>query len=512
MTRSLLATAVALLAGTSTPAARTAPATQFDATRAAALDTAPFDDSTRAQARRRALARRDSLRAQIARLRAACGPGCDAGGTNVDTSGFADIGRAVGESVAAGMRGAAEGMRRVGVELRGLDFGRDYEPDARDLHGPTRLDTTVSFTRGGAVDLSLVNGPVTVTAWDRAEVRVRGRSDRLPFRFEWSDGPNGGSVRVYTVRARNRSSGDQQLDVVVPVGTRVIANSISGDVRVRGVHGELDAETVSGDVDVQDATRRVSVSSVSGSVRAQGLDGDVRARSVSGDVRIVNIRGEADVGSVSGSVEVRAGQLGRLRAQTTSGDIAYDGSFARDGRYDLGTQSGEVRLVLPADASAALSLQTFSGSIDTSIPLTLQPSARGTDGSPLRSARRMEFTIGGGGARITAQSFSGTIVISRAPTPTTDSPCVSSSSPLRWRPRSLTLRTMAIASNTTPSPGTAASRAGAGCTSRTSTAPSASSRPVATGSSSPLTGRLTGTRTRDRSGSSCRRPTTGRGW
>ncbi|HEY0777339.1 MAG TPA: DUF4097 family beta strand repeat-containing protein [Gemmatirosa sp.] len=409
----LLVVASAIVAGRSAPA----PSRAADAPTAASRDTSPSDDTTRAQARRRALARRDSLRAQIARLRAACGSGCDAPDTDLDTTGFGDLGRAVSEGVAASVRGAAEGVRRAAAELRNLDFGRDYEPDARDLHGPTRLDTTVSFTRGGAVDLSLVSGPVTVTGWDRAEVRVRGRSDRLPFRFERTDGPNGGSVRVYTVRARNLSSGDQQLDVVVPVGTRVIANTVSGDVRVRGVHGEIDAETTSGDVDVQDATRHVSVSGVSGSVRAQSLDGDVRARSISGDVRIANIRGEADVGSVSGNVEVRAGQLGRLRAQTTSGDIAYDGSFARDGRYDFGSQSGEVRLVLPADASAALSLQTFSGSIDTSIPLTLQPSARGTDGTSLRNARRMEFTIGGGGARITAQSFSGTIVISRASTP-----------------------------------------------------------------------------------------------
>lgn len=405
----LLTTALALFAGAPSPTTLTAIALSV------AADTTPPDDPTRTELRRRARARRDSLRLQIARLRAACGSGCDSS-ADFDATGFHDIGRVVRESVTASMRGAAAQIRRA-VVVRDFDFGPDYEPDPRDLHGPTRLDTTVSFTRGGAVDLSLVSGPVTVTAWDRAEVRVRGRSDRLPFRFERSDGPNGGSVRVSTVRTRDRSSGEQQLDVVVPVGTRVIAYSVSGDVRVRGVRGELDAETVSGDVDVQDATRRVSIKSVSGSVHAQTVDGNVRASSVSGDVRIAGARGEADVGSVSGSVEVRAGQLGRLRAQTTSGDVSYDGTFARDGRYDLGTQSGEVRLVLPADVSAALSLQTFSGSIDTSIPLTLQPTARGSDGTALRHARRLEFTIGGGGARVTAQSFSGTITISRATVP-----------------------------------------------------------------------------------------------
>ncbi|GJG87365.1 hypothetical protein tb265_25460 [Gemmatimonadetes bacterium T265] len=409
MSVSVLTTTLALLAGVPAPTARS----PVDV--AAVVDTTPTDDAARrADARRRALARRDSIRAQIARLRAACGNACDSS-ADEDASSFRtfgrDLGRAVGESVAAGMRGAADEIRRAAGSV---NFGPDYEPDPRDLHGPTRLDTTVAFTRGGAVDLSLVSGPVTVTAWDRAEVRVRGRSDRLPFRFEHTDGPNGGSVRVYTVRARGRSAGDQQLDVVVPVGTRVTANSISGDVRVRGVRGELDAETVSGDIDVQEATRRLSATSVSGSVHADTFDGDLHAHSVSGDLRVVGVRGDADVNTVSGNVELRGARLGRLRARTVSGDVSYDGTVARDGRYDLDSQSGEVRLTLPPDAGAALSLQTFSGSIDTSIPLTLQPSARGTDETALRHARRMEFTIGGGGARITAQSFSGTIVIARA--------------------------------------------------------------------------------------------------
>ena len=406
MSVSLLTTALALLVGAPAPPA-------FTAAYVVAIDTTPADDSVRAASRRRALARRDSLRAQIARLRAACGTACDSS-DGIDVGNFSDIGRVVRESVTSSMRGAADEIRRAGSVARGFDFGYDY--DSRDVHGPTRLDTTVSFTRGGGVDLSLVSGPVTVTAWDRAEVRVRGRSDRFPFRFERTDGPNGGSVRVYTVRTRDRSAGDQQLDVVVPFGTRVTANSTSGDVRVRGVRGEVSAETVSGNVDVQDAVRRVSLTSVSGSVHAASVDGAIGARSVSGDVRVTGARGEADCNSVSGNVDVRGAQLGRLRAQTVSGDLTYDGTLARDGRYDLGSQSGDVHLMLPRDVGAALSLQTFSGSIDASMPLTLQPTARGADGTPLRSARRLEFTVGGGGARVTAQSFSGTIVISRSTT------------------------------------------------------------------------------------------------
>jgi DUF4097 and DUF4098 domain-containing protein YvlB len=114
-------------------------------------------------------------------------------------------------------------------------------------------------------------------------------------------------------------------------------------------------------------------------------------------------------------VTVRRGHLSRLRAETVSGDVRYDGTFARDGRYDLSSHSGEIRLALPANVGAALSLRTYSGSIDTDFPLTLQPNGSGA----ARPGRRLEFTLGGGGARVTAESFSGDITIARPSTSST---------------------------------------------------------------------------------------------
>lgn len=53
-------------------------------------------------------------------------------------------------------------------------------------------------------------------------------------------------------------------------------------------------------------------------------------------------------------------------------------------------------------------IETFSGSVDSDFPVTLQPN---TDGRG--SNRRMEFKIGNGRARIVAESFSGTIKLER---------------------------------------------------------------------------------------------------
>ncbi len=292
------------------------------------------------------------------------------------------------------------------------DRDRYDEDDGRGMQ-TTRIDTTVSVGREPVVDLSLISGDVTVTAGAEGRVQVRGYSERLPLRFEATT--NG--VRVWVPSQNNRGrSGEQRLAVVVPVGARVTAKTVSGDVSVRGVRGELEAGTVSGDVEAQGGVRRVSLNTVSGSVRASALEGDVRARSVSGDVALTDVTGEIDAESVSGGVEIRNGRSGRVRLQSVSGNLEYAGTFARDGRYEMQTHSGDVRLALPSDLAASLSLRTFSGSIDTALPLTLRPSSR-SDGGRGRE-RSIDATLGTGtGARIIAETFSGSIAIARQGAP-----------------------------------------------------------------------------------------------
>ena len=291
---------------------------------------------------------------------------------------------------------------------------RDEGQDASQ--GPTRIDTTVSVGRDASVDLSLISGNVTVTAWGRGDVQVRGYSERLPLRFEHQ----GGRVRVWvpsTNRRGNTRSGDQRLEVVVPVGTRVAAQTVSGNVRVSGVRGELEAGTVSGDVDASDGVRRVALNSVSGAVRGTNVEGDVRAHSVSGEVILDQVNGEIDAQSVSGEVEIRRARSSRLRMESVSGELTYEGAIARDGRYEFNSHSGEIHLLIPPDVGAELSLRTFSGSIDTAFPLTMRSDTR-EDGRRNYGPRerRMDFTLGGGGARIIAETFSGSITIGRAGT------------------------------------------------------------------------------------------------
>jgi DUF4097 and DUF4098 domain-containing protein YvlB len=210
-------------------------------------------------------------------------------------------------------------------------------------------------------------------------------------------------------RSSRGRSGETRYELTVPEGTRVLMRSTSGDLRATGVKGEVEARSVSGDVHVSAAVRNVTIETISGEVAAERLNGNVHGSSVSGEVQLDNVTGDVDFTSVSGSVSLANARSRSVHLGAVSGDLSFQGPLDAAGRYDFGTHSGDVRLTLPADASAQVSTQTFSGSMDSEFQLTMQPAADGTR----RSSRRMEFTLGRGGPRVSAETFSGNITLER---------------------------------------------------------------------------------------------------
>jgi hypothetical protein len=265
------------------------------------------------------------------------------------------------------------------------------------------LDTTVTLDRQATVDISLLSGRVDIVGGGGSQARVRGRSDRGDIQFD----ANSGRIQL-SVDPRGRGSGDATFDLTVPAGTRVIVNSVSAPISIRGAKGEVDVNSVIGSVVVADAARKVKAESVSGNVEVSQVTGDVRASSVSGRVEVSNVNGDVETESVSGRISMTGARSRFVRAGTVSGRIFYAGTFDPDGTYEFKSHSGGVHLALPADVGAQVRIETFSGSVDSDFPVTLQPNASGRS-----SNRRIEFKIGNGRSRIVAESFSGSIKLER---------------------------------------------------------------------------------------------------
>lgn len=265
--------------------------------------------------------------------------------------------------------------------------------------GQARIDTTFAFDKSGSVTVIVPNGDIVINGTSGNQLHVRAESDNDDLRLDAS------SSRVM-IQTSNRGDG---VELSVPQGVRVIVQSRSGDVKIRGTHGDVEVHATNGDIEIDDVFGRLDVGSLSGDITVSNVVGNGGIETTGGDVKLSNVRGDIDAGTVSGDIQLRGVTAKNVRAKTTSGDVTFDGLLDPAGRYEFTTHSGDVGLHIQRDASAQLTVSTWNGGIDSEFPITLRPGEH-----PIGSATSKHFTfeIGGGAARVSAETFSGDITIS----------------------------------------------------------------------------------------------------
>ncbi|MGH8249569.1 MAG: DUF4097 family beta strand repeat-containing protein [Steroidobacteraceae bacterium] len=270
------------------------------------------------------------------------------------------------------------------------------------------LSKRVIVAADATIDVSNVQGSVTVTGWDRNEVELTARleSDKDELEFEATER----EVRIEVDRPEGKyrgDDGDAILALKVPKGARLSVDTVSADIAVTGVRGEQTLESVSGLVETQVFDERVSLHSVSGDVTAKGNGGkaQVRTENVSGSTDVTGIKGSYEGETVSGDINVSIAGADRLRLATVSGDATAIAQLTAGAHVEMESVSGELTLTLKPPVDADFDLESFSGDIEA----CFGPKAR--DKSKFSPGSELSFTQGNGGARVTAQTLSGEISI-----------------------------------------------------------------------------------------------------
>jgi DUF4097 and DUF4098 domain-containing protein YvlB len=262
-------------------------------------------------------------------------------------------------------------------------------------NGPDTTVEIVKTARGrDSADARELLQLVTVEATER-----NGRADVK------AQYPNGDDMRR---RGRRGINVNVAYTVTAPAGTRIQADSISGNVRVTDMKGDVSANTISGDVRIAGGGRVSSAKTISGNVEIADaqVDGALESSSVSGDVVLRRVTARRiDAGSVSGAIKLEDVQAERVSAHSTSSDIWMTGTLAKNGRYELKGFSGDVRVVLGGTTGFELDASSFSG--DISARDFTFTSTRG------RGRHSLSGTYGDGSAILDLSTFSGSIVISK---------------------------------------------------------------------------------------------------
>lgn len=219
---------------------------------------------------------------------------------------------------------------------------------------PLTLDVSIP---AGEIDVETVEG-------DQSAVQVTGDENMLENLEVRQDGDRlvvalrGKSKFGFVVAFGSHVFGNAGLHVQahVPHGSGLKVKTASADVDIAGRLSELDVNTVSGDLRIRgEVGDDAKVKTVSGDIELERVDGDLSLQSVSGDLRAGRVAGGADIKSVSGDLRVEALTAGDVRFTSVSGDIEVgiaEGSFLD---VDAGSTSGDLASEVPlaSDPSGA---------------------------------------------------------------------------------------------------------------------------------------------------------------
>ena len=263
-----------------------------------------------------------------------------------------------------------------------------------------QIDTTVPAQTGQRLVVDSYGGEIDVKTWGRNAVRVEADpSSRTAVEVSSSSG-------AVSVRTEGRRGPPSQVDftITVPAWMGLDLSGVYTDVKVTGVRAPITVETVQGEVDVNGGEGTVSLRSVQGHVILRGAKGRIDVHSVNEDVRVFDASGEITAETVNGEVVLERVDATSLEAETVNGDLAYDGPLRSGGRYTLSSHNGDVTIAAAENASAMVTVSTFSGEFESDFPVPLKETRKG---------RRFSFTLGGGSAQVSLESFQGTVRLVR---------------------------------------------------------------------------------------------------
>jgi len=254
---------------------------------------------------------------------------------------------------------------------------------AQSQSGGDRIPVTLSDpSRPARVKAGLINGGITVKAYDGKEVIVEART-RSRERSRDESGPKRLAISTtgLTVEEENNEVNINSesyartidLTISVPVHTSLKLRAINdGDIVVTGVDGELDIDDINGAVDLNN---------VSGSVVAHALNGHVRAN------------------------------FTRVSPQKA---MAFS------------SLNGDIDVTFPADLKANVSIRSDRGDVFSDFDVQLraasnEPSvedSRGKGGKyRVKIDKTVHGTINGGGPEIQFTNFQGQIYIRKVGNP-----------------------------------------------------------------------------------------------
>ncbi|MPZ21313.1 MAG: DUF4097 family beta strand repeat protein [Luteitalea sp.] len=283
-------------------------------------------------------------------------------------------------------------------------------PQEQRADSDDRIVRTLRVNDGDVLELHNIAGDITITGTEGNKLHIDARKNgRRGAAIDVEIVQRAARVEVRTrARRGNGSRGEVDYTLRVPASMVLDVHTVSGDVEATNVHGRATLRAVSGDIVASGLTQLDAAETLSGDVRISSTTatGNANIKTTSGSVTLGDIKaGGLKVTSVSGDVRLGEVSTTRLEVTSLSGDVEFSGPLSPTGRYTINSHSGDVRFQPSDQTGFELTAGSFSGSVRSDLPVTMQNLAGG------RGRRNVQGVVGDGAASVDLTTFSGDITI-----------------------------------------------------------------------------------------------------
>ena len=275
--------------------------------------------------------------------------------------------------------------------------------DAAQERGRTtpQTDRTVTVTKGARLSVTNDAGEVVLRTWDRDSIRVLAKhNSRATIDIQTT-----GNIVTVRGRASGGPVGGIDFEITAPVWLPVKVSGQFIYIGIEGVQNEVSAETVRGDIVVKGGSGFVTAKSIDGEVIVEDAKGRINVSTVNEGIRITGASGEVSADSTNGDIMLSKVDAKSLEVTTVNGDVRYEGTIGSTGQYRFSTHNGDITMILPETTNATFTVRTYNGDFSSNLPTK-------TVGD-VRRGRRATYTLGSGGAEVELESFGGTVRLRR---------------------------------------------------------------------------------------------------
>lgn len=229
----------------------------------------------------------------------------------------------------------------------------------------TEIDESRPVHATATVTIALGRGELSVRGTETDDVTVRGEIDSRGS-LAWAGDRDDLSVTLADDGA------EAELEVLVPRGISLVVRTVTADVWIDAIDGDLTVQTVNGELRIAGEPRSVTVSGVSGDLVLDVPTDTVDLTWESGDVIIDGARERIACTVASGDVEIRTGpRLTALDCDLLVGDLVLRGPVPAAADWTIDLQVGDLRLAVEDPIDARFEVTTMVGDITSDLATIL---------------------------------------------------------------------------------------------------------------------------------------------